>query len=115
MTTTASTPTAFADLRMTDDPVGRRIDDAGEDRHASVHHLHRMLEDRAPGASSWNTTSLVEPSTKRPCTPPSMQMFDDAWIGGIVDLEVLGQGRDDGRNDAVEIAAWDRDLPVAVH
>ena len=48
MTTTASTPAALRRLRMADDPVGGRVDDAGEERHASVHHLYRVLEDVAP-------------------------------------------------------------------
>ena len=93
---------------MADHPVGGRIDDAGEDRHAAVHHLRPCARGSgAASASSWKTTSLVEPSTNRPWHAALDQVLEHPGVGRIVDLEVSVEGRDDGGHDAARTSALD--------
>ena len=87
---------------MADDAVGRGVDDAGQQRNASVVHLHRVVEDRAPRGFVVEHDLAGGAEYEQAVHAALQQVLDDARERGIVDLEVVREGRDDGRYDAVE-------------
>ena len=66
-------------------------------------HLDRRARgSRAGRPRRWKTTSLVEPSTKRPWHAALDQVFEHPRVGRIVDAEVGVERGDDGGHDAEE-------------
>jgi hypothetical protein len=62
-------PGGLGNLGVADDAVSGRIDDTGEEGTRPFVTLTACSTIALRAASSWNTTSLVEPSTNRPSTP----------------------------------------------
>ena len=82
MTTTASTPAAWAVFGVADDPVGGGVDDAGDHRDAAVHLVDGELEDLAAGGLADEDDLAGGAEHEQAVTAAFDQVFEDAREGG---------------------------------